>query len=356
MIIHLVGAQKSNYPWGFENRLTPAIEHLGHTLISTDFRQERNRLSKLLAQKADLILVCKGENIDPQLIESAPCVTALWYAEQLGTSESWDETALARRSELSYNVSAFDYVFSHDPTNLPVYQELGAERVYPLPCAAVDPQINRKLPDVRKKYDVLFVGSQTPRRQKILDGLCHKGINVYAPNIWDAREINRLFNESSITLNIHLSDLINTETRVAEALGAGAFLLSETLSDPTLVQEGKHYASFPVGNVEDCAEKIKYYLGNVGERERIAQCGFHYIHANHTYAVRIQEILDRVDFSINTRIWPSYLIGVPRNKQGRSTLRLDRFQASVAEAIRTSCSRNVHRLGAGFSAVHLRLR
>ena len=45
MIIHLVGAQQTNYPWGFENRLVTAIGELGHTLISTDFRQERERFA-----------------------------------------------------------------------------------------------------------------------------------------------------------------------------------------------------------------------------------------------------------------------------------------------------------------------
>ncbi|HRR42330.1 MAG TPA: hypothetical protein P5244_13940, partial [Syntrophales bacterium] len=131
MIVHLVGAQQTNYPWGFENRLIPAIKELGHTLISTDYRKQRPNLPNLLTQKADLILVCKGEGIDPHLVESTPCVTALWYAEQIGTSESHDETSLARRKELAFNLHAFDYAFSHDPANLLVYRRLGAQRVFP---------------------------------------------------------------------------------------------------------------------------------------------------------------------------------------------------------------------------------
>ncbi|MBP9020240.1 MAG: hypothetical protein KBG01_01785, partial [Syntrophobacterales bacterium] len=250
MIIHLVGAQQTNYPWGFENRLIPAINGLGHTLISTDYRKQRPRLPDLLAQKADLTLVCKGEGIDPHLVESVPCVTAIWYAEQIGTPESHDETSIARRKELAFNLHAFDYAFSHDPANLLVYKRLGAQRVFPLPCAAVDPVLNHKL-DTPKKHDVVFVGSKTPRRKKILEALTRKGIEVYSPDIWDPEKLNILFNESRIVLNLHLSDLLNTETRVAEVLGAGSFLLSETLSDPDLVRAGTHFVQFSSGDIEE---------------------------------------------------------------------------------------------------------
>jgi spore maturation protein CgeB len=342
MIIHLVGAQQSNHPWGFENRLISAIQTLGHTLISTDFRQEGANLPKLLQQKADLILVCKGENIDPHLIESCPCVTALWYAEQLGTAKQCDKTALGRRIELAFNIHSFDYVFSHDPANLLVYKRLGAEKVFALPCAAVDPEINRKI-DVPKKYDVVFVGSKTPRRQALLEELSRKGIKIHSPNIWDAHELNRLFNESRIVLNFHLSDLLNTETRVAEVLGSGSFLLSENLSDTELVEDGKHFCSVVTGNVSETTEKIRYYLTHENEREKIAYQGHQYILENHTHAHRIQKILDTVDFSLNRRIWPSYILGVPANRRMMPTLRLDRYNSSVEELLT-----NVFKLGPDF--------
>jgi spore maturation protein CgeB len=334
MIIHLVGAQQSNYPWGFENRLIPAIHELGHTLISTDFRQERARLPELLQQKADLLLVCKGEGLDPQLIESSPCVTALWYAEQIGNIQTWDVSALARRKELVFNLAAFDYAFSHDPSNLSVYQKLGGEKVSSLPCAAVDPALNRKL-NIPKKYDVVFVGSKTARRSRLLDTIRQKGITVYNPDIWNADETNRLFNESRIVLNLHLSDLLNTETRVAEVLGAGSLLLSETLSDPDLVRDGEHFVSFPPGNMDELAIRVLHYLDHETERETIAARGHDYFRHHHSFARRIQQIIDTVDFSVNSRIWPAYVFGVPTNRQGKPTRRLDRFNAQVRELLST---------------------
>jgi len=334
MIIHLMGAQKANFPWGFENRLIKAIRELGHDLISTDFRQERSRLPHLFRQKADLVLICKGEGIEPHLIESCPCITALWYAEQVGTPERCDETALARRQELSFNIHAFDYVFSHDPANLLVYRQLGAEEIYSLPCAAVDPEVNRKL-DIPKRHEVVFIGTKTPRRRTILESLRKQGIDVFSPDIWDAEEMNRLFNESRIVINIHLSDLLNTETRVAEVLGSGSFLMSETLSDRDLVAEGTHFIGFDAGDINQLAAKIRRYLSGEEERESIAASGHRHIHQHHTYAARIKCLLGNIDISRNRRIWPAYIYGVPTNTRMKPTLRIDRYNDAVRKRLRS---------------------
>ena len=161
---------KTNYPWGFENHLISALEEMRCKIISTDFRQERQNLQRLLQQKTDLVLVCKGEFIPPELIKSLPYPTALWYCEQIGNDIAVDYTALLRRKELEYNATAFDYVFSHDKTNLQVYKNIGCINVHWLPCIAVNTKIHKKL-EVSKKYDVTFIGNQTPRRKNILVAL-----------------------------------------------------------------------------------------------------------------------------------------------------------------------------------------
>ena len=136
---------KTNYPWGFENHLISALEEMRCEIISTDFRQERQNLQRLLQQKTDLVLVCKGEFIPPELIKLLPYPTALWYCEQIGNDIAVDYTALLRRKELEYNATAFDYVFSHDKTNLQVYKNIGCVNVHWLPCIAVNTKIHKKL-------------------------------------------------------------------------------------------------------------------------------------------------------------------------------------------------------------------
>lgn len=290
--VHLVGAQETNFPWGIENRLIPVLEEVGCKVISTDFRKNRNKLPQLLQQPADLMLVCKGEWIPPELIRTAPCPTVLWYAEQVGTVGESDLTAEARRRELSYNIDAFDYVFSHDQGNLGVYKILGAKSVGWLPTAAVDPNVHRPL-GLEKIYNVTFVGTITPRRKAVLDVVSQR-IPVHVTNIWDPVEVNRLFNQSKIVLNIHLSDLPNTETRIAEVLGAGAFLLTEEVSSPEFLQDGKHMTAFKICTVDDLISKIIYYLEHNEEREAIAACGHEYVMTHHTFKGRMKHLLSTV--------------------------------------------------------------
>ncbi len=326
--IHLVGAQKSNYPWGFENRLIPAFESIGCKVISTDYRQQRAELPKLLMQPVDLVLVCHGEGIAPQLLQSTPWITALWYAEQIGSTKTYDERALARRKELAANVRAFDFVFTHDQANIEVYRELGARRVSWLTCALVNPQVHKKL-SIEKKYDVVFAGTLTPYRENILKKLSASGIAVHIQNIWDPIQLNKLFNESRIVLNIHLSALPNIETRIAETLGAGSFLLSEKLSSPDLLQDCRHYVSWASKDVDNLAEKIKHYLANETEREAIAAQGHHYAREHLTFEEGMKLLLDRIDFDYKKKIWPSHTLGILFNRKREPTLRLDDFYTAV---------------------------
>lgn len=330
--IHLIGAQETNYPWGFENRLIPALEAIGCTVISTDFRKNRGDLPRLLRQPAELLLVCKGEGIPPEVIQSAPCTTVLWYAEQIGTLDRVDPTAQQHRRELAFNGPAFDYVFSHDATNLNVYRQLGCTRVGWLPTAAVDPSIHRRL-DLSKEYDVVFVGSRTPRRERFLHEL-ERHIPVYAPQVWDMEELNRLFNRSRIVLNLHLSDLLNTETRLCEVTGAGAFLLTETPSVPDFLEDGKHVVFFTPGDVDDCLAKIEYYLAHEEDRETIAAAGYAHVHNDgHTYEARLRTMLASVDLSLKRRVWAGAELGVPRDKWGQPTARLADFYSAVEQQL-----------------------
>lgn len=293
-IIHVVGAQKTNYPWGFENHVIAALGKMSCKVISTDFRQERQNLSELLQQEADLVLVCKGEFISPDLIKSLPYPTALWYCEQIGNAKEIDRESFLRRKEVAYNATAFDFVFSHDKANMDIYHTMGCERVYWLPSAAVNTEVHRKL-GLLKKYDVTFIGSKTNRRNTFLTALANY-FKVYTPNIWNIHELNQVFNESKIVLNIHLSDLPNMETRIGEVLGSGSLLLTEGLSSNDLFIDGEHLVQWNRGDIEDLINKINYYLLHEAERERIAKNGHLFALEHHTFERRMDQLLTFLNF------------------------------------------------------------
>ena len=329
--IHLVGAQETNYPWGVENRMIKAFQALGHRIISTDFRKNRSRLPELLQQPCDLVLVCRGEGIRPELIQSLPWPTVLWYAEHLGTLERSDPQADDRRRELAFNCSAFDYVFVVDANSVEVARRLGASRPGWLSCVAVDPEVNKKL-DLPRLHDVTFVGSNTGRRQVFLEEI-RKHFNVHSPSIWDVDELNALYNQSRIVLNIHSFNLKSVEARLAEVLGSGAFMLTEELSMKDFLVDGEHLAAFRQDDPADCLEKLAYWLKHDREREAVARQGHEYVHQRHTYQYRMTELLEQIDFEIKKSSWPSHALGVLFDSQGRPTAHLPAFYQAVSERL-----------------------
>jgi spore maturation protein CgeB len=332
-VVHLVGAQETNYPWGFENRLIPAFEAIGCEVIGTDYRKRRSELHRLMEKQADFVLVCKGEGIPPQIIRSAPCPTVLWYAEQVGSLGASDQLAEFRRRELAYNIAAFDYVFSHDQGNLGVYEQLGARRVGWLATAAVDIHIQKRL-HLDKVYDVTFVGTITPRRKQIIDEIS-KSVSVNVTNIWEPSELNRTFNQSKIVLNIHLSDLLNTETRIAEVLGAGAFLVTEKISSSDLVTDGVHAVEVEPGNTQEFVSKIIYFLEHDEERERIAAAGHDHIRAHHTLEIRAKQLIQMVrKDGVRKMHWPGEELGVLHDSSLRRTADLELFYKAIENSVK----------------------
>jgi hypothetical protein len=152
-----------------------------------------------------------------------------------------------------------------------------------------DPAIHRRLP-VKRDIDVLFVGSPTPRRAAFLNTLRRHHKIVVATAFGE--ELVRLFNRAKIVLNIHAEDFLDTETRVFEVLGCGAFLLTELLSEENPFDSGD---LVQVSNMDTMSKKIHYFLTHKMERERIAAQGYHTAHTAHTYAHRAAHIANVMD-------------------------------------------------------------
>lgn len=328
--VHIVGAQKTNYPWGFENKLFPAFEKLGWKTISTDFRQEMDRLPQRLELPCDFVLFCKAERVPAHLIRSVRYPTMLWWAELLGTIEQTDEMASQIRQLLVHNVAAYDHVFLHDEMSIPLVKSWGATSVSCLPTAVADPDVHKKL-DVEKKYDVTFIGQMTPRREQFLAAL-QKHVRVHVAQCWDPAELNLIYNQSKIVLNIHLSILLNTETRVGEVLGSGAFLLTEQLSSPGGFRDGEHLVYFRSNDQQDLLEKIEYYLAHEKERDIIAEQGHRYVLENHTLEERIRTIINTPVVKKQYRHWPGDVVGILRDSNGKETTNLIEFYQAVEAA------------------------
>lgn len=113
---------------------------------------------------------------------------------------------------------------------------------------------------VSKKYDVLFLGSENPRRTEIFNKLKSAGLNVFvANNVW-RRNCQNMINSCKIFLNLHYYENANLEvSRLIQALSMGAYVVSEHSSDVILDESFKNYVDFVDTDkiVEHCVNVIK---------------------------------------------------------------------------------------------------
>ncbi|WP_406542228.1 glycosyltransferase [Clostridium ljungdahlii] len=153
-----------------------------------------------------------------------------------------------------------------------------------------DEMMQYKMPSTLKDIDVLFVGTPSKRREKIIQILEKKFNIVYTQAFGE--EMTKYFNRAKIVLNLHTFENLDTETRVFEALGCGAFLISEKLSTENPFISGKDYVEVETGDVEAIDKAIEYYLRNSKERNQIAESGYNEALKHHTYTERAKYITE----------------------------------------------------------------
>ena len=184
---------------------------------------------------------------------------------------------------------------------------------------AFDERVLDRLPAVAPRYDVTFVegfAPSHPTRIAWLDRLLRDvDIDVFGYGVdtvpqdspicehhrgpvWGYRMYETL-QRSRITLNLHaVNDVRGTvvtnvanNLRLYEATGVGTCLLTDA-------KDNLHELLDPTGEVvayrddDDCVEKIRYFLDHEDERRTIAAAGQRRTLRDHTYTVRMAELLD----------------------------------------------------------------
>jgi spore maturation protein CgeB len=107
---------------------------------------------------------------------------------------------------------------------------------------------------------------------------------------------NTLF-KSKITITGHITSVAGqyaNNMRLYEATGVGALLITDHKKNLSYIFEpGKEVITYR--SPEECVEKIKYYLENEKEREKIAKAGQRRTLSEHTYLNRMKEHIGIVE-------------------------------------------------------------
>ncbi len=288
----------------------PAVKRLGYEVIHfdswdkklyTDYAQMNQALLQTVEQeKPDVMLTIQRDYEiwleTLQIIQERGDVATISWT----TDDSWKYQEVSRFIGTGYHAMTTTYA-----EVVGKYHQDGISNVLLTQWAANAEMLQEPLPAALCRYPVSFVGAAHGDRQQRIAELKAKGIEVtcfghgWPAGSVAAEEIPRIMRESIISLNFAnaYKGPNQVKARTFEVPGAGGFLLTEFA--PGLERayvDGKEIAVFH--SPDDLAEKIKYYLANLAERDAIAQAGFLRTKQEHTYEIRIEELLN---FALESR-------------------------------------------------------
>ena len=180
----------------------------------------------------------------------------------------------------------FDHVFIAQREYLQAFRDAGNRSVHWLPLGC-DPEIHRQSTRI-KQYDIGFVGSlNTDRRVSLLNTIERSFRVVYERCFWT--DMADFFAKSRIVFNNAIRNDLNM--RLFEVLSTGTFLLTDLAANSgqeELFHDKEELGMYTDGGILDA---VSYYMHHEEERERIAARGRAVVHAAHTYAHRLEDLL-----------------------------------------------------------------
>ncbi len=288
-----------------------AFQRNGHKTIWIKFSRIKSYLGKNLATnicdkiislfKADLLFF-HGRDISYELLtrvkERMPAV--MYFDDCLkGISRSNFEELikLARQADIMYLTNRGE---------IPQYQKHGVNAKFV--TGGCDPDAHYKVEKPGKFYqsEVAFIGKvNTPERTECMlevgkhfdlklwgRGWEKVGLHSQMKDVY-AAEYRKICAGAKIILGWNIDPTIDLyfSNRTWYTLGCGGFLL--TAYSPSLEElfcRKRELDWFET--IEECCEKISYYLQHDQERKKIAEAGYHLAHNKYSYADLVKKITE----------------------------------------------------------------
>lgn len=223
----------------------------------------------------------------------------------------WFPDALSNIKKGLFFTAGYDFMFFVDKYIVETLRnELGLN-TYFLPQACYPKFhhiISEKVEDETYKCDITNAGNSYPSRIALYEKLKDFDFKMWGapPPVWMKNKfINSIhqnkevygeekikaFSGAKIVLNnLHPAVINGVNKRTFEIPACGGFQITK-FSDVIggLFAEGEEIVTY--NNFEDLQEKIQYYLENSQEREKIAKAGFIRANKDHTYEVRLKQMI-----------------------------------------------------------------
>ncbi len=166
-------------------------------------------------------------------------------------------------------------------------------------------------PCTNKEFGAVFVGTLNsdlnPERVEFFEALKNE-----VPLLCKTGKFWEIFPFGEIVINQTVKGDLNF--RVFEAMMSGAMLLTERSRNGLfeLFEDGKHLVTYEKNNVQEAAEKIRYFLEHTDEARAIGKAGRDEVLRAHTPQARAQSILSVLENLTRTKS-PSRFFGWMNN-------------------------------------------
>ena len=277
---------KNEYNNDHEGAIKRALEQEGHQVQVVD---EKNFTEEeIINADADMLLFFKGASIFgysisqlETLLKKVPYKKVCWYFDK-----AWHG-----REEWLHRVSGVvDLLFITDGDFARGYNYLN---VYELKQGADEQSIFKG----KKKdygFDVAFVGSVYGLRQEFVNILFEKYGKRFdiVSNVF-GKDLNDLCASALIVAPLYPQTDFYWSQRVYEIIGRGGLLIHPKLELLTKqFKDGKHIIFYK--DVNECFEKIDYYLANPKKADKIREAGMKHIKENYTYRHSVRQLMSIV--------------------------------------------------------------
>lgn len=302
MEILLLGPLVANAKHGAEVGIYDACKKLGHNVKCWDYRANVLVLDQTIRPfvgqeiiSADLVL-CPGAGVTNQVLESitwkaSRAFKVLWNSEPIRLENY--------KGRIKEQKGKYNYYFTFDESEIPLYNDLGIHAVSFLP-QAFNPNWYFEMP-LNEIKDICFVASFGGKwlNRQILAERVAKKYNISCITAFDAKYVNHVYAEHKLVLNLGLwtsqsgppedFKAFSLQQRIFEAIGSCKVVITgEIPSDTNKLFTNKH--DILLYNKDNLEEVIEYGLND--ENRRRIQDNIRAIRANHTYEKRIERLID----------------------------------------------------------------
>ena len=284
---------------------TSALRRLGHEVVHfeswdrsfyRDYAElNHNLLEYAIAENPDVLLAVQRdceiwtETLDA--IREHGITTISW-----ATDDSWKYREVSRFIGHHYDLITTTYDYA-----VPQYRRDGIQHVFLTQWAANAESLQPPRPASECRYDVSFVGAAYGARREMIASLKARGVAVECfGDGWPrgpvaAEDIPYIMGNSLVSLNF--SDAFKQKAkrqikaRTFEVPGAGGLLLTEYAPGlETFYKLGAEILSYKT--IDEMEGHIRNLRAYPEERDAIAWAGYLRTKSNHTYDLRLSQILD----------------------------------------------------------------